>query len=576
VITANAGDGMLEADGAAGRTRGAGAEQAPSAHVDPFARERLPRRDLWPELPGLEALGYPGRLNAAAVLLDDWVAAGHGERTALVFDGGRWSYRDLMERSNRIAGVLVRELELRPGNRVLLRGPNTPMLVAAWYGVLKAGGICVATMPLLRAREIGAVVEAAAIDLALCDARVADDCVRSRRECGGPARIVEFHSDDPGGLESRMARAPAVFDPVRTASDDVALIAFTSGTTGRPKGTVHFHRDLLAICDTYARQVLRLTPDDVCCGSPPIAFTFGLGGLVLFPMRIGAASLMLEQASPPKLLEGIARHRATVSFTAPTAYRAMAGLLQEVDVGSLRVCVSAGEHLPAATYELWRQATGVEILDGIGSTEMLHIFIGAPAGETRAGSTGRVVPGYRARVVDDEGRDVPPDAVGHLAVQGPTGCRYLDDDARQRVYVRKGWNYPGDAYRCDAEGYFWYQARTDDLIVSAGYKIPGPEVEAALLEHPAVAECAVVGLPDDERGQRVAAFVVLRDGVRGDAALRGTLQDFVKAQIAPYKYPRTIEFVAALPRTQTGKLQRYRLRDEAAASTGHGREAGER
>jgi 2-aminobenzoate-CoA ligase len=373
-----------------------------------------------------------------------------------------------------------------------------------------------------------------------------------------------------------MSRAPATFETVPTAADDVALIAFTSGTTGRPKGTMHFHRDLLAICDTYARHVLRLTPDDICCGSPPLAFTFGLGGLVLFPMRVGAASLMLEQASPPHLLEGIARHRATVSFTAPTAYRVMAGLPGITDARSLRACVSAGEHLPAATYELWRETTGLALLDGIGSTEMLHIFIGSPEGETRAGSTGRAVPGYRARIVDDEGREVPEGTVGHLAVQGPTGCRYLDDAERQRVYVRDGWNYPGDAYRVDEEGYFWYQARTDDMIVSAGYKIPGPEVEAALLEHPAVAECGVVGLPDPERGQRVTAFVVLREGIRGDAELRGTLQEFVKAQIAPYKYPRTIEFVTALPRTQTGKLQRYRLRHDGAGATPTGEGTGGR
>jgi 2-aminobenzoate-CoA ligase len=546
--------------------------RAPSAHRDTFAIDRLPPAELWPELPGIEQLGYPARMNAASVLVDDWVRAGQGDRTALLFDGGSWSYRELMERSNRIANVLVSALELQPGNRVLLRGANTPMMVAAWFGVLKAGGICVATMPLLRAREIGAIADVAAISLALCDTRVAEDCRRARDEQGGLQRIVEFHSEDPGGLESLMAGASATFDPVRTAAEDVALIAFTSGTTGRPKGTVHFHRDLLAICDTYGKHVVRLTPADLCCGSPPLAFTFGLGGLVLFPMRVGAASLLLEQGSPPHLLDGIGRHRATAAFTAPTAYRVMAGLLGDGDVSSLRVCVSAGEHLPAATFEQWRTRTGLEILDGIGSTEMLHIFIGSPEGETRAGSTGRVVPGYRARVVDAHGHDLPPNEVGHLAVQGPTGCRYLDNEERQRAYVRNGWNYPGDAYRRDEQGYFWYQARTDDLIVSAGYKIPGPEVEAALLEHPSVAECGVVGLPDEERGERVTAYVVLREGYAASAELRGALQDFVKAQIAPYKYPRTIEFVASLPRTQTGKLQRFRLRDAGAAPSERGEE----
>ncbi len=543
------------------------------AHWDTFVRERLPARELWPELPGLEALGYPARLNAAEALLDSWVATGAGDRVALRFDGGQWTYRQLMERANRIANVLVSRLDLRPGNRVLLRGPNTPMMVACWFAVLKAGGICVATMPLLRAREIGAIVDTAAISLALCDVRVHADCLRARDEFGGIDRIVLFQTEDPDGLEAMMSQASPAFDNVQTASDDPALIAFTSGTTGKPKGTVHFHRDILAICDTYGRHVLRLTPDDVCCGSPPLAFTFGLGGLVLFPMRVGASSLLLEQGSPPMLLDGIGRHGATVSFTAPTAYRAMAGLVNDANIATLRACVSAGEHLPAATFELWKKATGIEILDGIGSTEMLHIFIGSPAGEVRPGSTGRVVPGYRARAVDDEGNDVAPGAIGHLAVQGPTGCRYLDNEERQRAYVRRGWNYPGDSYRMDEAGYFWYQSRTDDLIVSAGYKIPGPEVESALLEHHAVAECAVVGLPDEERGQRVSAFVVLRDGNHPSEEMRHTLQDFVKAQIAPYKYPRSIEFVGSLPRTETGKLQRFKLREPGDSSSG-GVEAG--
>jgi 2-aminobenzoate-CoA ligase len=557
---------MLESRQSTGtRTTHPSEERAPSAQTDSYVRDRLPPQSLWPDLPELEALGYPPRLNAAATLLDAWVANGEGDRIALRFDGGKWTYRELMERANRIANVLVHELDVQPGNRVLLRGPNTPMLVASWFAVLKAGAVCVATMPLLRAREIAAIVDTAAISLALCDSRVRADCDRAQAEFGRLERIVPFQSEDSDGLEARMSRASPVFETVATAADDVALIAFTSGTTGKPKGTVHFHRDILAICDTYARHVLRLTPDDICCGSPPIAFTFGLGGLVLFPMRIGASSLLLEQGSPPMLLEGIARHGASVSFTAPTAYRAMAGLIGEASVASLRVCVSAGEHLPAATFELWKQATGIEILDGIGSTEMLHIFIGSPAGEVRAGSTGRVVPGYRARIVDDEGRDVAPDAIGHLAVQGPTGCRYLDNEERQRAYVRDGWNYPGDSYRRDADGYFWYQARTDDLIVSSGYKIPGPEVESALLEHHAIAECAVVGLPDEERGQRVSAFVVLREGHRPGEEMRRLLQDFVKAQIAPYKYPRTIEFVASLPRTETGKLQRFRLRETGGA-----------
>jgi 2-aminobenzoate-CoA ligase len=360
-----------------------------------------------------------------------------------------------------------------------------------------------------------------------------------------------------------MRDKPPTFENAPTLADDTAIIAFTSGTTGLPKGTMHFHRDLLAICDAFPRHVLRADADDLFCGSPPLAFTFGLGGILLFPMRIGAATLLLEQATPPNLLKGISRHRATVCFTAPTAYRAMLGLLGDVDISSLRKCVSAGEALPRATFEAWRAATGISIIDGIGSTEMLHIFISAAEDDIRPGSTGRVVPGYEARIVDDHGQEVRPGEIGRLAVRGPTGCRYLDDSDRQRTYVQNGWNITGDTYRRDENGYFWYQARNDDMIVSSGYNISGPEVENALLEHPSVAECGVIGVPDSDRGSIIKAFVVLRTGFEGCDALVRELQDFVKKEIAPYKYPRQIEFVPSLPRTETGKLQRFRLRSGA-------------
>ena len=540
-----------------------GPEAVASAHRDTFARDHLPPRDTWPELDfsALPALAYPPRLNCAVELLDRMVERGHGDRTAILAPGVRWSYRELLETANRIARVLRDDLGLVPGNRVLLRAPNTPLLAACWFAVLKAGGIAVATMPLLRARELEYIVRKARVRLALTDARLAADLEQAAERAPELERVVRFGADEAGSLEALMRGKPADFPNVETAADDVALIAFTSGTTGQAKGTMHFHRDVMAACDCFPPHVLRAGPDDVFCGSPPLAFTFGLGGLLLFPLRIGAAALLVEQPTPPNLLQAIQEHRATVCFTAPTAYRAMAALVKDFDLSSLRKCVSAGEALPLATWEAWREATGIRIIDGIGATEMLHIFISAAEDEIRPGSTGRAVPGYRARVVDENGEPVPPGEVGRLAVQGPTGCRYLDDADRQRAYVQGGWNYTGDAYAMDGDGYFWYQARSDDMIISAGYNIAGPEVENVLLEHPAVLECGVVGVPDDERGQVVKAFVVLHPGHAPGEETARALQEFVKSQIAPYKYPRQVEFVDALPRTLTGKLQRFRLRE---------------
>jgi 2-aminobenzoate-CoA ligase len=533
----------------------------PSAHVDTFARDNLPPRAQWPDfLFTLPGLNYPERMNCVIDLLDRWIAAGHGDRPCLISPAETLSYGQLAERVNRIANALTRDFGVVPGHRVLLRGPNSPMMVAAYLAVIKAGGVVVATMPLLRAKEIAYPIAKAKIRLALCDHRLADEMEKARAQAGDLERVVYWGSGAPDALEALIAKPGyETFAPCDSASDDVCLIGFTSGTTGEPKGTMHFHRDMLATCDSYGRHVLRASADDRFIGSPPLAFTFGLGGLVLFPLRVGAATVLLEKAGPDDLLAAIGRFGATVCFTAPTAYRAMLGKLADNDIASLRKCVSAGEALPKATFDAWKAATGIAILDGIGATEMLHIFIGSPENEVRPGSTGKPVPGYEARVVDADGQEVAPNTIGRLAVRGPTGCRYLADP-RQRQYVRDGWNITGDTYLMDGDGYFWYQARSDDMIVSAGYNIAGPEVEAALLAHPAVAECGVVGAPDEERGQIVKAYVVLHPGYNGDAAATKTLQEHVKATIAPYKYPRMIEYVTALPRTQTGKLQRFELR----------------
>ncbi|HEV3104890.1 MAG TPA: AMP-binding protein [Trinickia sp.] len=540
-----------------------------SAHVDTFARDNLPPQDQWPALlldnPDVH---YPARFNCATELLERTIEAGHGERVAIWSDvngaPNGTTYRELLAMVNRSAYVLVDEMGLRPGNRVLLRGPNTLNMAVALLASLKAGLVVVPTMPLLRAKELKQVIDKARVSAALCDARLIDELEKCRDAaseffCGDLQQVRVFHSDADDSLDTLAQAKPAEFEACDTAADDVCLIAFTSGTTGSPKGCMHFHRDVLAMCDLFPRHVLKPNADDVFCGTPPLAFTFGLGGLLCFPLRVGASTVLMEKLTPETLLQTVERFRATIMFTAPTFYRQMAPLTGRFDMTSLAKTVSAGEALPDATRELWRQATGIEMIDGIGGTEMIHIFISAAGAGVRRHSIGKAVPGYEIKVVDDEMQPVPAGTVGKLAVLGPTGCRYLADE-RQRKFVRDGWNLPGDAVYMDADGYVFYQARADDMIVSAGYNISGPEVESVLLQHEAVAECGVIGVPDDERGQVVKAFIVVKAGYTADDALVAQLQTFVKNTVAPYKYPRLIEFIDALPRTETGKLKRFALK----------------
>lgn len=541
----------------------------PSAHEDSFARDHLPPPEAWPVLDLAPPYVYPPRLNAAEVLLDRAVAEGHGDRAAIVSPDGQggWrttTYRMLLQRADAWAHVLVAD-GVRPGHRVLLRGFNGPDLAAAWFAVLKAGAIAVTTMPMLRASELAVILRKARVSMAWTDARLAGELAEAVRDVDGVA-LRCWGGDAPDDLHERAARADAPFPPVETSQDDVCLIAFTSGTTGVPKGCLHFHRDVLAMCDGFSAQVLRPQPDDRCIGTPPLAFTFGLGGLLCFPMAARASTVLLEKATPESMLDAIAETRATISFTAPTFYRHMALALKaqpaRFDTSTLRQCVSAGEALPDATRTLWRHMTGIEMLDGIGATELIHIFIAASGADVRPGAIGRAVPGYTVAVLDEQLQPLPVGAIGRLAVRGPTGCRYLAD-ARQGQYVQGGWNLTGDAASMDADGYVWFKARTDDLIISSGYNIGAPEVEAAVLTHEAVAECAVIGVPDEERGQAVKAFVVLKPGHAPSEALVHDLQAHVKATIAPYKYPRQVAFVEALPKTDTGKLQRFRLKESA-------------
>jgi 2-aminobenzoate-CoA ligase len=535
----------------------------PSAHVDTFARDNLPPAEQWPDLlldrPEFQ---YPEHLNAAVELTDRMVERGFGDNVALIGNGRRRTYKELADWSNRLAHALVEDFGVRPGNRVLIRSGNNPAMVAAWLAATKAGAVVVNTMPLLRAGELTKIVDKAEVGLALTDSRIADELVACAKDSRFLKKVINFDGTANHDAElDRIGLSKSVrFQAVKTGRDDVALLGFTSGTTGEPKGTMHFHRDLLIMADGYAREVLGVTHDDVFVGSPPLAFTFGLGGLAVFPLRFGATATLLENASPANMIEIIETYKATISFTSPTAYRAMMAAMDNgADLSSLRMAVSAGETLPAPVFEDWVRKTGKPILDGIGSTELLHIFITNRLGDAAPGATGRPVTGYAARIVDDAMADVADGTIGHLAVRGPTGCRYLAD-ARQAQYVRDGWNLTGDDFVRDSQGVFHFAARADDMIISSGYNIAGPEVEAALLSHPEVAECAVVGAPDVERGQVVEAHVVLRESVVADDACIKRLQDHVKAKIAPYKYPRAIKFVAALPKTQTGKIQRFKLK----------------
>jgi len=526
---------------------------------DDFAATHLPPVSAWPELSfNLPALDYPAQLNCATELLKH--AAGHPDKTAFIGANGSLTYRQLQDQVNRISHVLINQMRLIPGNRVLLRGANNPMLVACILAVWQAGCIAVPSMPMLRARELGIMLDKAQISAALCSVELKDELLAAQAEHPVLKQVVLYGAPElDAGLEQRLAREPCEFTPWASQLDEVCLIGFTSGTTGKPKATLHFHRDVLAICDCFPVSVLQSQPDDIFIGTPPLAFTFGLGGLALFPLRVGATAVLMEKYSPETLLAAIAHHRATICFTAPTFYRQMLPLVEKFDLSSLGKSVSAGETLPVATRSAWQSATGLRMIDGIGATEMLHIFISASGDAIRPGATGKPVPGYQACILDQDGQVQGPGVVGRLAVKGPTGCRYLDDE-RQTNYVCNGWNVTGDAYEMDQDGYFWYRSRIDDMIISAGYNIGAPEVEDVLLLHPAVAECGVIGIPDEQRGQIVKAFVVLRAGFTGDADMTEQLQNHVKQIVAPYKYPRVIDYLPSLPRTETGKLQRFRLR----------------
>lgn len=532
-----------------------------SGHVDNFSRDNLPPKHQWPEL-NTSQYAYPQQLNVAVELTDNMVERGFGDHVALIGNGRMRTYKELSDWSNRLAHALVDDYGIQPGNRILIRAANNPALVACWLAATKAGAVVVNTMPMLRAGELSKIVDLANIKLALCDTRLMDEMHICAQTNDILKQVVGF--DGTANFDAELDRAalnkPVRFQAVATSADDVALLGFTSGTTGKPKATMHFHRDLLIIADGYAREILQVTPEDVFVGSPPLAFTFGLGGLAIFPLRFGATAILLENASPNEMITIIETYKATICFTSPTAYRVMLNAMDEgADLSSLRIAVSAGETLPASVFEDWRVKTGKTMLDGIGATEMLHIFMSNRVGDAHPACTGKPISGYQAKIVDEHMQEVPLGEVGKLAVRGPTGCRYLNDE-RQTNYVVDGWNLTGDAFFQDKDGYFHFAARTDDMILSSGYNIAGPEVEACLLGHEAVFECAVIGTPDEGRGQLVNAYVVLNKTYQASDELILKLQDYVKNTIAPYKYPRLVHFIDALPKTETGKIQRFKLK----------------
>ncbi len=535
----------------------------PSAHVDTFSRDNLPPANLWPDFL-LDGFEYPTELNVGVELTDAMAKKGFGDHTALIGNGRRRTYKELTDWTNRIAHVLVEDFGLVAGNRVLIRSANNPAMVACWLAATKAGAVVVNTMPMLRAGELGKIVDKAEITLALCDTRLMDELSMCANDSKFLKKVVGFDgtSNHDAELDRLALEKPVQFEAVKTGREDVALLGFTSGTTGEPKATMHFHRDLLIIADGYAKDVLNVVPEDTFVGSPPLAFTFGLGGLAIFPLRFGAAATLLENASPPNMIDIIQTYKATVCFTAPTAYRAMLDAMEDgADLSSLRVAVSAGETLSAHIYHTWLEKTKTPMLDGIGATELLHIFLSNHLDDHQPDCTGKPTRGYEAKIIGEDGQAVEDGQVGRLAVRGPTGCRYLADE-RQGDYIVDGWNVTGDAFYKDTDGFFHFVARNDDMIVSSGYNIAGPEVEGALLKHDGVCECAVVGVDDEQRGMIVKAYVVLNEPFVANDEMMKTLQDFVKQTIAPYKYPRAVEFCNDLPKTATGKIQRYLLKQQ--------------
>ncbi len=527
---------------------------------DNFAQKNLPDLELQPEYICTNLIQFQQAelLNCVHRLLDYHIENGNGNAVCIRTFTETWSYKDLYEKANQIAHVLVDDLGLISGNRVLLRSANNPMMVACWFAVLKAGGIVVATMPLLRSKEITTIIDCAEIKFAICDSELEEEMKLVQSDFLKKT-IYYKNATETSGLEKLMENKPKTFTNYHSKADSVALIGFTSGTTGLPKMTAHYHKDILNICEAFPQYSLQPTPNDIFTGSPPIGFTFGLGGLVLFPLYFGASTFLIEKPSPDLLLQAIQNHKITICFTAPTAWRIITTKVKDFDISSLRKCVSAGENLPLKVWQDWYDATGLQLIDGIGATEMLHIFISSNEQNIKPGATGKAITGYEAKIIDENGNEAPRNTNGKLAVRGITGCKYLNREEKQKEYVQNGWNITGDIFRQDEDDYFWFVARGDDMIISSGYNIAAIEVESVLLTHEDILECAVVGLPDEERGMLVCAHIVLKENIKATDEMKLTIQNWFKQVAAPYKYPRQICFVDELPKTETGKIQRFKL-----------------
>jgi len=507
----------------------------------------------------------PRLYNAAVDFIDRHLAEGRGDRIAVRDDRGSTSYRELAERVNR-CGNMMRELGIRPEDRVLLLMLDGVEFPALFFGAIKLGAVPVPLNTLLTPEDYDFVLRHSRARLLVVSAPLYDKVAPVLARHSSLERVVV---DGPGGhgkpvLAELLAKASPRLEAAPTVADDIAFWLYTSGSTGQPKAAVHLQSDMVYACELYAQPILGMREDDVVFSAAKLFFAYGLGNGMYFPFRVGAtALLMAERPTPQAVSKRIVEQRPTLFFGVPTLYAALLAdpALPGKGKHALRACVSAGEALPEPIARHWKDHVGVDILDGIGSTEMTHIFISNRPGELRYGSTGKAVPGYELKLVGDDGALVGPGEIGDLYVSGPSSAiMYWSDRARSLESFHGRWTKTGDKYMVDAEGFYVYQGRSDDMLKVGGIFVSPFEVEAAIASHEAVLEAAVVGHDDENKLVKPKAFVVLKSGISPSDALAEALQAHVKAKLAHYKFPRWVEFVPELPKTATGKIQRFKLR----------------